>query len=363
MESMVNYSFWKNKKVLVTGHSGFKGTWLTLWLIKMGAKVEAISLSNDNIVNQPVINFKGDLVKEHFVDIREEEALKDIINNSDAEIVFHLAAQALVTSSYKEPKKTFTSNVNGTLNLLDAIRSSDTIKNIIVVTTDKVYLNNDSPEIYFSEKDALGGNDPYSASKAMTELLCTSYRESYFRKKSIKIVTARAGNVIGGGDWSEDRLVPDFFKTIREKKNFIVRYPDAIRPWQHVLESIKGYLLYAEYLSNCGDDYVSTLNFGPNKDNTFTVSELIDGLSSFSENGAVNKNIVEPKNKESINLLLNSDKAKLLLNWSPAMDMLTTLRTTSEWYHSSFKNIDMKIFTLKQLSDYEINYCNTKRDN
>lgn len=354
MENMVTPTFWSGKKVLLTGHSGFKGSWLTLWLLQMGAVVEAVSLANDQPESHyHAVSIKGK-VNEHWVDIRDRQALSEIIAQSDAEIVFHLAAQALVNASYLDPLNTFSSNVDGALNLLDAVRFSHTIKTVIVVTTDKVYANNDAPDNVFEENDALGGNDPYSASKAMTELLCTSYRESYFRKQGIVLATARAGNVIGGGDWSDDRLVPDYFRAVNQQKPFTVRYPDAVRPWQHVLESLRGYLLYAQYLCRQRETYPVALNFGPDSRNTLTVSELLQRLSAVTEKDYVPpSSAVTPQNREAINLSLNSSRARDTLKWSPALDINDTLQFTSAWYQASRRGEEMTAFSLQQIDDYE----------
>ncbi|EOS93177.1 CDP-glucose 4,6-dehydratase [Erwinia tracheiphila] len=354
MENMVTPAFWSGRKVLVTGHSGFKGSWLTLWLLKLGAQVEAISLANDQPSSHyHAVNLRRQIT-EHLLDIRERQALSDIIAQSDAEIVFHLAAQALVNASYLDPLTTFTSNVDGTLNLLNAVRSSKTIKTVIVITTDKVYANNDAPDNVFDEHDALGGNDPYSASKAMTELLCAAYRESFLRKQGIVLATARAGNVIGGGDWSADRLVPDYFRAVNQQQPFSVRYPDAVRPWQHVLESLRGYLLYAQYLTYHRDSSLTALNFGPDSRNTITVRDLLQRLSAFTEQAQVPAtSAVAPQNREAINLSLNSAKAREALRWFPALDIDATLRFTSDWYQASRRGLDMAAFSLQQIADYE----------
>ncbi|MCX8956292.1 CDP-glucose 4,6-dehydratase [Erwinia psidii] len=354
MENMVTPTFWCGKKVLVTGHTGFKGSWLTLWLLKMGAELEAVSLPNNQPESHYNVVHRQSRIIEHLLDIRDGQALEEMIAQSDAEIVFHLAAQALVNASYVDPLNTFTSNVNGTLNLLNAVRSSKTIKTVIVITTDKVYANNDAPDNAFNENDALGGNDPYSASKAMTELLCTSYRESYFRKQGIVLATARAGNVIGGGDWSEDRLVPDYFRAVNQQQPFTVRYPDAVRPWQHVLESLRGYLLYAQYLSEHRDTCLTALNFGPDSRNTITVSALLQRLSTLTENEHVpSSSAVIPQNREALHLSLNSAKARHALKWSPALDINDTLQFTSTWYQASRRAADMTAFSLQQIADYE----------
>ncbi|WP_152542665.1 CDP-glucose 4,6-dehydratase [Erwinia mallotivora] len=354
MENMVTPAFWHGKKVLITGHTGFKGSWLTLWLLKMGAVVEGVSLPDDRPGSHyHAVDFRS-AIKEHLVDIRDGQALETIILHSAAEIVFHLAAQPLVNASYVDPLNTFTSNVNGTLNLLQAIRQSQSIKTVVVITTDKVYANSDAPDNAFAETDALGGNDPYSASKAMTELLCTSYRESYFRKQGIVLATARAGNVIGGGDWSDDCLVPDYFRAVNSGQPFNVRYPDAVRPWQHVLESLRGYLLYAEYLCRESQSSVTALNFGPDSHNTITVRELLRRLSAFAENDRAPASLaVAPQNREALHLSLNSSRARETLHWFPALDISQTLRLTSEWYQASRTATDMAAFSLQQIADYE----------
>ena len=266
MESMVAKSdFWPGKKVLITGHTGFKGSWLCLWLNKMGANVSGLSL-NDPVSNPnmfSVLNIEKS-VKDERGDISNYETCIRIVTKHEPEIVFHLAAQPLVKLSYSDPLKTYNTNILGTANILEAIRNCESVKTIVAITTDKCYENIEK-EYAYVETDALGGFDPYSSSKACAEHIASAYYRSFFRKKGVGLATARAGNVIGGGDWALDRLIPDMIKSWSKNEKLFIRYPLATRPWQHVLEPLSGYLMLAEALWEEQEKFSGPWNFGPAK--------------------------------------------------------------------------------------------------
>ena len=268
---MKNNNFWKNKKVFLTGHTGFKGSWLAIWLNSLGAKIKGYSLEPPNNSFNLYSEAKVDnFVNSEINDICNYELLCASILKFSPDIIFHMAAQPLVRLSYEDPLKTFETNIMGTANILNAASKSNSVKAIVNITTDKCYENN---EWYwgYKETDPMGGKDPYSSSKGCSELVTTAYRESFFRDRNIGIATARAGNVIGGGDWAKDRLIPDILKSFQNKKEVIIRNPNSIRPWQHVLEPIFGYLLLAENLFNKPKSFSDAFNFGPNHESNATV--------------------------------------------------------------------------------------------
>ncbi len=333
MENLVSQKLFKNiylgKKVLITGHSGFKGTWLSLWLQQMGAIVSGIALEPDTNPNhRDLLNLELD---SNNIDIRDLEKLIYKINIIQPDIIFHLAAQPLVRYSYNNPLETWTTNVIGTANLLDAARSISCLKAIVVITTDKCYENKEWTWGY-RESDRLGGHDPYSASKAATELVVSSYRKSFFnRPNSPLIATARAGNVIGGGDWSVDRLIPDVYRSIIYNKILEIRSPLATRPWQHVLESLSGYLLLGQKLLEGKLDFADSWNFGPSNEGNKTVQEVLNEIShtlNTLEWISVNK-----ENFHEANFLqLDSTKALKKLEWKPVWDFKQGIEETAKWY-------------------------------
>lgn len=352
MEAMVDRAFWHNKRVLVTGHNGFKGSWLTLWLTSMGAQVYGISLENPH----PDAHFHRVAMTgltQHHCDIRDAQALTARILESEAEIVFHLAAQPLVNHAYRDPNYTWQCNVSGSANVLEALRQLPSLKTVVVITTDKVYRHEKDKVVAFTEQDALGGHDPYSASKAMTELLCASYRDSYFRPSGVALATARAGNVIGGGDWAEERLIPDYYRARQQNQPLALRYPQAVRPWQHVLESVRGYLLYAEYLHHHPVDYPVALNFGPRESDQLTTHDLIAALNQLAAETPQAVETVAAHYHESPHLYLDSTLADRTLGWRSALSISDTLRLTHAWYQHASQQRDMRAFSLQQLNDYQ----------
>ena len=329
--------FYKNKKILITGVTGFKGSWLASWLLILGAKVYGIGYQpNQNkklfydLNLSKKINFS-------LIDVRNYKKLEKKIKLIKPSIIFHLAAQPLIYESYKKPFLTFDINVNGTLNLMEITRKSKFIKSVIIVTSDKCYESNNST-VGFKEEDRLGGIDPYSASKASAELITRAYKKSFFdkNKKKCGVSTGRAGNVIGGGDWSLNRLIPDTILSLKNKKKIIIRNPNFNRPWQHVLEPLKGYLILAmrQYISP--KKFASAWNFGT-KPNTLTnVKKIVEYIISFWGNG--NLKIRKNKIYEQANLQLNIKKAQKLLRWDPTYNIKESVKLTTEWYKEVLVN-------------------------
>ncbi|GGF49371.1 CDP-glucose 4,6-dehydratase [Azorhizobium oxalatiphilum] len=344
--------FWAGRRVLVTGHTGFKGAWLCLWLERLGAQVSALALAPDT---QPALyEVLGPWAGQShaIVDIRDRAALAGAVEEVQPQIVLHLAAQALVRRSYADPVETFATNIMGTVNLLEAVRGVPGVEAVVVATTDKVYAN-DNAGRPFSEDDTLGGKDPYSNSKACAELVTQSYRDSFFRDHGAKIATARAGNVIGGGDWSLDRLVPDFVRALGKGEPVRLRYPDSVRPWQHVLEPLSGYLTLAQALVERPDAAPKAVNFGPDPESFASVAQVADGLGvAFGmETAWLPSGGVHPP--EASALLLSSARAAETLGWTPRLAMDTTISWTADWYRAHRAGADMRAFSLAQIAAYE----------
>ena len=346
---MIDPGFWKGKCVLLTGHSGFKGSWMTLWLARLGANVHGLSLRPDTDPALYAILSGADLCTSHWADIRDRVAVTRIVAQVRPEICIHMAAQALVRRSYADPAETFETNVQGTANVLEALRDQSGLKAVVVVTSDKVYLPNASGTPH-RESDALGGHDPYSASKAACELVVASYRDSFFDPRGIALASARAGNVVGGGDWAADRLVPDMWRARRGGNTVELRYPQAVRPWQHVLEPLSGYLFLAHAIC-AGGDYPKAVNFGP-KGQPSTVSEFADRFfaASGSSRGWTRAPGRHPT--ETHLLRLDAGYAAQALNWRPQMDDDATIAWTVSWYAAYDRGEDMKTFTQDQLARF-----------
>ena len=347
----------KNKKIIVTGHTGFKGSWLTAWLLLLGAKVVGVS---HNVPTKPshfeTLRIKNKI--EHIkADVRNLKKLKKIFHSKKPDYVFHLAAQALVKNSYKNPIETIETNTIGTLNILESLRVIKKKECIaIIITSDKVYKNFEIKRGYL-ENDPLGGKDPYSSSKASAELIIESYIESFFpkTKTNIFISVARAGNVIGGGDWSKDRLIPDCVKSWSKKKIVTLRNPQSTRPWQHVLEAVHGYLLLATNLKNSKKFHGESFNFGPDNNSSYNVLKVVKTMKIYW--GQISWKIRKDKKKsffESNLLKLNSNKAKKYLGWSCKMSFSQTIKMVAEWYKNfyDFKKEKSKI-TYNQIEQYE----------
>lgn len=348
-------SVFRGKKVLVTGHTGFKGSWLSLWLYKLGANVIGISLNPKTELDNFVLSGVGNLVKDYRLDIRDYQNLKKTIDFENPEIVFHLAAQPLVLESYQTPMETFEVNTQGTANMLEVIRNSSSIKTAVFITTDKVYENREWIWPY-REDERLGGYDPYSASKAAAELIISSYRNSFFNPKEYSkhgktIATARAGNVIGGGDWADYRIVPDCMRAIENGASIEVRSPKSVRPWQHVLEPLGGYLILAAKMIEKPLSYAEAWNFGPEAGNIVNVGKLVDTMLTVYGEGSW-KDTSNPTTLHEASLLsLDINKAKRRLNWQPVLDFNQTISFTVDWY-KNYKHRDAQQICFEQIEKY-----------
>jgi len=332
---LIDARFWQGKSVLVTGHTGFKGGWLSLWLSHLGANVHGYSLEAEGKPNLYQLASIGDVVNSYIGDIRNSESLKAFTDYCKPEIIFHLAAQPLVRASYLEPVSTIETNVMGTINVLEAARASETTKAIVVITSDKCYENKER-DCGYHENDSLAGHDPYSASKACAELITQSWRLSFMGQSGTDnnfcaVATARAGNVIGGGDWSSDRLIPSIINSITSKQNIVLRHPDAIRPWQHVLEPLAGYLLLAKNLFEDGSPWAEAWNFGPMNSDAKPVQWITDRLIENFESSV--RWIHEPDRQfhEASQLKLDCSKARDVLGWSPTWSLTQCLEEIVRW--------------------------------
>lgn len=349
---------YKGKKILVTGNTGFKGAWLCLWLLEMGADVYGISNGIPTSPSNFEVSEVAKLITHFNVDVSNFQEIHDTIEKIQPDFIFHLAAQAIVKDSYTNPLETFQTNVMGTLNVLETLRVLNKKCTAIMITSDKCYDNVEWIWGY-KETDALGGKDPYSASKGGAELVIKTYAESYFKKpqSNVKIAAARAGNVIGGGDWASHRIIPDAVRSWSENKELIIRSPNATRPWQHVLEPLSGYLLLGQYLFEDDDLCGEAFNFGPKPETNFSVEQLLKEMAKYWPD--VKWKSVESKDnvKEAGLLKLNCDKALFYLDWVPNLNFPTTIRFVSEWYkvyydHSPSK----KDITIEQIRFY-INFA------
>ena len=325
--------FYGGQRVFVTGHTGFKAGWLTTWLKMMGAHVTGFALPAHDPPSFFDAVHVADGIDSLLGDIRDFEALRSALNDSQPSIVFHMAAQPLVRHSYDDPVATYATNVMGTVHLLEAVRQVDSVRAVVVVTSDKCYENREWAWGY-RENEPLGGFDPYSSSKGCAELVTAAYRRSFFSQGRTALATARAGNVIGGGDWSNDRLVPDVVRAVLKDEPVIVRHPTAIRPWQHVLEPISGYLRLAERLCSGGNEWAGAWNFGPNPDGDITVETLVRKSLECWGRGelAVHTNPNAPH--EAGILRLDSSKARLQLQWRPMLSVQQAIEWTIDWYRA-----------------------------
>lgn len=345
-------SFWKGRKVFLTGHTGFKGSWLTLMLHDLGAEVTGYSL---DVPTDPSVFEQAKchevLEKDIRGDIRDFENLKRSLEESRAEIIFHLAAQPLVRLSYADPFTTYSSNVMGTLNVLMAANQVSTVKSIVNITTDKCYENHEVDRGY-TEQDHLGGYDPYSSSKACAEIVSSSMRRSFLAAAGKNICTVRAGNVIGGGDWAMDRLIPDFMRAFKAGEKLKVRNPSSTRPWQHVMEPLAAYLMLAE--KNYADaGYDEAFNIGPEKEDNRKVIEVLTTLQKFvpAHKGLDLSSSTGQVHEASL-LMLDCSKAKTKLGWKPKLNLDSALKLTGEWYQASFEGKNMRDVTLRQIREY-----------
>lgn len=327
-----NPGFWRGRRVLLTGHSGFKGAWLGLWLAEMGAEVHGFSLPPERAEDAFFSAGINGLVQGRFGDLRDIEALTQAYRDAEPEIVLHLAAQPLVRRSYDRPLETVATNAMGTVNLLDLCHREHKPRAVVVITTDKVYRNLEAG-LPFREDDPLGGHDPYSAGKAAAEILCESWRKSFLDPAGIPMATARAGNVIGGGDFSTDRLVPDAIRSFVKRTPLTLRMPQAVRPWQHVVEPLAGYLLLAEGLASARTDLSVGINFGPDPGQFRAVGQVAETMARLWGDGAsVQHGGADNAKPEAGHLTLSSERAAELLDWRPQLDMEAALALTVQWY-------------------------------
>lgn len=352
MNSVVNTDFWYGKRVFVTGHTGFKGSWLSLWLQSLGAEVKGFSLeppTSPSLFEQANV---ADAMISDIGDIRELAVIQKSMVEFDPEIVIHMAAQPLVRQSYREPVETYSTNVMGTIHVFEAARKCASLKAIVNVTTDKCYENREWVWGY-RENEPMGGHDPYSNSKGCSELVTSAYRNSFFNTPdSASVASARAGNVIGGGDWAEDRLIPDALRAFEENRPVVIRSPRATRPWQHVLEPLSGYLNLAEKLYLFGDEYAEAWNFGPNDDDVVPVGQVIDYLVKNWPNDAtwLPDNTKQPH--EAQLLKLDISKAVKRLQWEPVWSLDQALNSIVEWHSALRHGFNMAEITREQIKKY-----------
>jgi len=352
MESLgMNQSFWKGKTVFLTGHTGFKGGWMAHWLYELGASVYGFSLeppTQPNFFTE--IQLQKRLTQSTFGDIRDLAELTSALKQTKPDIIIHMAAQTLVRESYNIPVETFAANVMGTVNLLEAARQVGTAKAIVNITTDKCYENKEWLWPY-RENDRLGGHDPYSASKACAEIAAAAYRNSFLADANIHLASVRAGNVIGGGDWATDRLIPDFLRALDAGETLKIRSPNAIRPWQHVLEPLSGYLLLAEKLYTEGRTFAEAWNFGPNEEDAKSVGWIVNQLCAQIPGARwETENVKQPH--EAGLLKLDISKAKAKLGWAPRWNLETALSKTVEWHQAWRNQEDIAEVTSSQIQAY-----------
>ena len=354
MGKMVNKEYlstFSGKRVMITGHTGFKGSWLTFLLTEIGAEVLGYALPPEESDSHFELLDLQNLIRHVEGDIRDKEKLASSMQEFQPEYVFHLAAQALVKKAYDDPVDTFSSNVLGSVHLLEAVRQCDSVRSLVYITSDKCYENLEWLWGY-RENDQLGGRDPYSASKAAAEIAFSTYSRSYFTSRSgMGAASARAGNVIGGGDWAADRIIPDCIRAIQKGEPIQLRSPNAIRPWQHVLEPISGYLLLAAHLRECPEKYAGSWNFGPATYEVRTVQEVAETITQHLGSGSVEIDNLQHAHEAQL-LQLNCDKAHQLLEWQPRWPVDKTLDVTAEWYKNFIEGKDVKAVTRSQLSDY-----------
>ena len=347
----IHPDFWRGKRVLLTGHTGFKGSWLSLWLQSMGATLRGLALPPPT---EPALFDVARVAKgmqHRFADIRDFAAVQAQMNEFRPEIVIHMAAQPLVRLSYHQPVETYATNVMGTVHVLEAARHAGSVKAIVNITTDKCYENREWVWGY-REDEPMGGHDPYSNSKGCAELVSSAYRRSFLRDAGIAVATARAGNVIGGGDWAQDRLVPDILRALQGNEAVLIRNPHATRPWQHVLEPLSGYLLLAEALHEHGQTFAEGWNFGPRDEDTKPVQHIVEKLCEGWGNGA-SWTLQPGDHPHEANLLkLDISKARQRLQWAPRWSLDTALTHITDWHQAWLSGQDMRAFCLQQINRY-----------
>jgi CDP-glucose 4,6-dehydratase len=353
----MNKAFWQGKRVLITGHTGFKGSWLATWLRRLGADVIGYSLPAPTVPSMYEAVRVGDGIRSIEGDVRDLQSLEECLSRYAPEIVIHLAAQAVVKTGYSDPLTTYTTNVIGTLNVLEAVRRASSVRVVVAITSDKCYDNQEWIWGY-RENDRMGGHDPYSSSKGCAELLISSYRDSYFSpariaEHGVALASTRAGNVIGGGDWSADRLVPDVMRAIMKREPVQIRRPGAVRPWQFVLEPLRGYLDLAERLWSEGEAFAGGWNFGPDPEQIQPVQWIVEHLSGEWGEGATWSLDQATHPHEDHFLRLDCTKAKTLLGWRPVLDLESALDWIVEWYRAYLHGDDVRALTEVQIERYE----------
>lgn len=350
----MNPGFWKDKTVLVTGHTGFKGSWLSLWLQKSGAKVIGYSLRPPTVPSMFMVAGVADGMRSIEDDIRDLPRLREEFQRYSPEIVIHMAAQSLVRYSYENPVETYTTNVIGTVNVFEAVRATSSVRVVLNVTSDKCYENKEWPWGY-RENEPMGGYDPYSSSKGCAELVTSAYRNSFFTEKDKPVVlaSARAGNVIGGGDWAKDRLIPDAMQAFMKGIPVVIRRPAAIRPWQHVLEPLNGYLTLLEKMYDSGSEFGQGWNFGPESNDVKPVAWIVETLAGFwGEKSAWDLDCADQPH-EARYLKLDCSKARSLLGWQPKMSLQEGLRQVVDWYKAYQSKRDMHEYSMNEIAAYE----------
>jgi CDP-glucose 4,6-dehydratase len=355
MEDLVTQ--WRGRRILITGHTGFKGSWLSLWLSKLGATVGGLALDPEGTPNIFTMLRLSERMEDRRGDIRSYATVLACLREFAPEVVLHLAAQPLVRQSYADPVTTYATNVMGTVNILEAVRHTPTVRAVLCVTTDKCYHNQEWVWPY-RETDALGGHDPYASSKACAEMVTSAYRSSFFppeqiARHGIAVGSARAGNVIGGGDWSQDRLIPDLVRGFQTGVPVSIRRPKATRPWQHVLEPLHGYLKLSGKLREGCPEFAAAFNFGPSDEDVWSVERVASACTSLWGEDALWKLDEEPGVHEAHSLTLDSSRARAMLKWQPCLHIRTALRWTIDWYKAADRGEDMVQFCLDQIAAYE----------
>lgn len=346
--------FWRNKRVLITGHTGFKGAWLSLWLEHLGARVVGVALPPATRPSLFEAARIGERIESTFGDIRDAAFVARTIAAAEPEVIFHLAAQSLVRASYSAPVATYETNVMGTIHVLEAARTTPSVRAIVNVTSDKCYENREWPWPY-RETEAMGGYDPYSSSKAASEIVTAAWRRSFFSAASppVGLATGRAGNVVGGGDWAEDRLVPDCMRALAADRVIDIRFPGAVRPWQHVLEPLCGYLLLAQRLWEEPAKYAEAWNFGPADEDAKPVSWVVSEITSLWGDGAAWRLVGGKQPHEATYLRVDASKARSGLNWRPRLPLSECLAWTVDWYRGMNAGEAAAGLTLAQIKRYE----------
>jgi len=348
----MNAEFWRGKRVLLTGHTGFKGGWLSLWLQAMGAEVHGYALKPPTSTNLfEEADVASGMASSVIADIRDAQKLRAAMQSAKPEVVFHLAAQPLVRCSYVEPAETYEVNVMGTVHMLEAVRATSTVRAVVNVTTDKCYENREWVWGY-RENEAMGGFDPYSSSKGCAELVTSAYRQSFLQKEGVALASARAGNVIGGGDWAADRLIPDFLRALDAGATLKIRSPQSTRPWQHALEPLSGYIALAEKLCTSGLDFAEAWNFGPVDEDARPVQWIVERMAEIRKDVKWQCDDM-PQPHEANYLKLDSSKARHHLSWQPRWRLQTALQKTLEWHEAWLQSSNMRSVTLAQIAEYQ----------